>query len=133
MKIIRTREFGKEFRSLFREVCLTLEFQDGQIWLENVALQRGWQTIWGKVKGTYVEMREKCCEQYKEKAYQCFVWGNHDLKVHLWLRSINMPEKGCWRQGTTSQKWVDMLTVLCAVYVNNTKRQNCTGCQAAVN
>ena len=81
MTIARTKEFGKEFKSLFREACtlmkkvgLILEFRDGQIWLENVALQEGWQLILGTVKGAYVKAREKKrCEQHKEKAYQSFV------------------------------------------------------------
>ena len=49
MKIIRTREFGKEFRSLFREACtltekigLVLEVRDSRIWLEYEAQQGNW-------------------------------------------------------------------------------------------
>ena len=71
VKIVRTRQFGKEFRSLFREastlmekVGQKLEFRDAQIWQESVALQGGWQSIWIKVKKAYVEAREKRrCQQ----------------------------------------------------------------------
>ena len=48
MKIVRNREFDKEFRSLFREACTMMEkvgrkseFRDGQIWLENIVLRGG--------------------------------------------------------------------------------------------
>ena len=54
-----------ESRSPFREVCTlmekvgqTLEFRDGQIWLENEVLKGVWQSIWSKVKGGYVEAWE---------------------------------------------------------------------------